>query len=55
MEKEIEVYKQALNKQANRVAMLTLDLDLAYVQIDLLTKELNELKKEANNNSGEGV
>jgi hypothetical protein len=49
VEKELEVYKLALNKQANRVATLTLDLDLAYVQIDLLTKELDELKKDTSN------
>jgi hypothetical protein len=42
---ETEVFKLTLNKQATRIANLTLDLDLAHTQIELLTKELNELKK----------
>lgn len=44
---EVEVFKLTLNKQASRIASLTLDLDLAHVQIELLTKELNEIKKPA--------
>lgn len=42
---ETEIYKNALSKQAKRIATLTLDLDLAHAQIELLTNEINELKK----------
>lgn len=41
---EIEIYKLTMGKQAQRVANLTLDLDLAHAQIDLLNEQLKELK-----------
>jgi len=42
----LEIYKRTLNKQANRIANLTLDLDLAHSQIDILQAELNQMKEE---------
>jgi hypothetical protein len=44
---EKEVLKIALSKQANRIANLSLDLDLAHAQIEILTQQLNEKEKEA--------
>jgi hypothetical protein len=44
---EKEVLKIALSKQANRIADLTLNLDLAHAQIDLLTEKLNEKEQDA--------
>jgi hypothetical protein len=44
---EVEVLKKALSKQANRIANLSLDLDLAHAQIEILTEQLNEKEKEA--------
>ena len=39
---EVEVLKKALSRQAQRIANLTLDLDLAYVQIEELSKSKDE-------------
>ena len=36
---EVEVVRATLQKQANRIANLTLDLDLAHSQIEILTAE----------------
>jgi hypothetical protein len=44
---EVEVLKKALSKQANRIANLSLDLDLAHAQVEILTEQLNEKGKEA--------
>lgn len=41
---EIEIYKQTMSRQAQRVANLTLDLDLAHTQIDMLNEELKQIK-----------
>ncbi|MGM0904273.1 MAG: hypothetical protein ACQEXB_24615 [Bacillota bacterium] len=38
---ELDVLRKALAKQAQRIANLTLDLDLAHSQIDMLTEQLN--------------
>ena len=38
---ELDVLKRALSKQAQRIANLTLDLDLAHTQIEMLTEQLN--------------
>ena len=46
LEVKVKVVQGALSKQASRIAGLTLDLDLAYAQIELLTKQLEELKPE---------
>lgn len=46
---ETEVYKRTMGKQAQRIASLTLDLDLAHAQIDLLNEQL----KETNNSDKE--
>ena len=47
-----EVYEKTLHRQANRIATLTLDLDLAYTQIDML-KEKMATMEEKNNKDGE--
>ncbi|VXC08706.1 hypothetical protein BACI349Y_560050 [Bacillus sp. 349Y] len=39
LKNEIEILKKALGRQAQRVSNLTLDLDLAYVQIEQLHAE----------------
>ena len=41
---EVEIYKQTMGRQAQRIANLTLDLDLAHTQIDMLNEELKQLK-----------
>lgn len=44
---EVEVLKIALSKQASRIANLSLDLDLAHAQIDILTKQIEKKGEEA--------
>lgn len=41
---ELEVYKQTLNRQAQRIASLTLDLDLALTQLSITNEELKQIK-----------
>lgn len=50
---ELEVYKRALGAQANRVANLTANLDIANAQIDMLNEQLEMLKKEKENSESE--
>lgn len=38
---ENTVLRRALGKQAERIANLSLDLDLAYAQIEILTEQIN--------------
>lgn len=45
---ELEVLKKTVSKQANRIASLALDLDLAYAQIELLNEEIEKLKSQKN-------
>lgn len=42
---KIMVYEKTMSKQANRIATLMLDLDLAHTQIDLLNEELKTVKE----------
>lgn len=39
---EIEVLKKALSRQAQRIANLSLDLDLAHAQIEILSEQVKE-------------
>ena len=41
---ELEVYKQTMSRQAQRIASLTLDLDLAHSQLEIANEELKQLK-----------
>ena len=41
---ETEIYKQTLAKQAQRIANLTLDLDLAHTQLEMQNEELKQYK-----------
>lgn len=41
---ELDVLKKTVSKQANRIASLALDLDLAYAQIEILKEENERLK-----------
>ena len=41
---ELEIYKQTLAKQAQRIANLALDLDLAHTQIEMQNEELKQYK-----------
>lgn len=41
---EVDIYKLTMGKQAQRIANLTLDLDLAHAQIELQNEQLKELK-----------
>jgi hypothetical protein len=43
---ELDVLRKALSKQANRIANLSLDLDIAYAQIELLDEQLKEKQSE---------
>lgn len=43
---ELEVYKRALGAQANRVANLTANLDIANAQIEMLNEQIEVFKKE---------
>lgn len=42
---EVEIYKQTMSRQAQRIANLTLDLDLAHSQIDMLNEKLKTIKE----------
>lgn len=42
---EVEVLKRTLSRQANRIANLTMDLDLAYAQIEMLNEQLNKTEE----------
>lgn len=39
---EVELLKKTLYKQSQRIAALSLDLDLAHTQIDILNEQLKE-------------
>lgn len=43
-----KVYEKTLQKQANRIASLTLDLDLAHSQIDILNEQLAAMQEKNN-------
>jgi hypothetical protein len=44
---ELEVLKKTVYKLSQRVANLTLDLDLAHAQIELMTKQQQEKETKA--------
>ncbi|WP_169891202.1 hypothetical protein [Litchfieldia alkalitelluris] len=43
---ELDVMKLTVQKQANRIANLTLDLDLAHSQLEILQAEQEKCKSE---------